>query len=63
MCPEGSKIQARYFRQECIRSVWASVMEFKLCDEIETFERTLKTHLFVKFVNESTLAIWLELSL
>ena len=28
-----------------------------LCDEIETFKRTLKTHPFVKFVNESTLAI------
>ena len=27
MCREGSKIQARYFRHECIRSVWASGME------------------------------------
>ena len=26
--------------------------------EIEAFKRNLKTHLFVKFVNESTLAIW-----
>ena len=26
-CPEGSKIQAWYFRQACIRSVWASGME------------------------------------
>ena len=32
--------------------------EIGLCDEIEVFERNLKTHLFVKFVNESTLAIW-----
>ena len=26
-CPEGSKIQAWYFRQACIRSIWASGME------------------------------------
>ena len=32
--------------------------EIRLCDEIEEFKRNLKTHLFVKFVNESTLAIW-----
>ena len=32
--------------------------EIRLCDEIEAFQRNLKTHLFVKFVNESTLAIW-----
>ena len=57
MCPEGYKSQARYFRQTYIRSVWASVMESRLCDEIEAFKRTLKTHPFVKFVNESTLAI------
>ena len=44
-------------------SMWASVMESRLCDEIEAFKRTLKTHPFVKFVNESTLAIWLEASL
>ena len=61
MYPEGSKIQARYFRQTCIRSV--GLMESRLCDEIEAFKRTLKTHPFVKFVNESTLAIWLEASL
>ena len=30
--------------------------EIRLCDEIEAFKP--KTHLFVKFVNESTLAIW-----
>ena len=30
--------------------------EIRLCDEIEAFKRNLKTHLFVKFVNEST--IW-----
>ena len=52
MCPGDSKIQAWYFRQTCIRSVWASVMESRLCDEIETFKQTLKTHPFVKFVNE-----------
>ena len=34
MYPEGSKIQARYFRQACIRSAWVSVMEFRLRDEI-----------------------------
>ena len=34
MYPEGSKIQARYFRQACIHSVWVSFMEFRLCDEI-----------------------------
>ena len=34
--------------------------EIRLCDEIEAFKRNLKTHLFVKFVNESTLAIWLS---
>ena len=28
MYPEGSKIPARYFRQACIRSLWASGMEF-----------------------------------
>ena len=32
--------------------------EIRLYDEIEAFKRNLKTHLFVKFVNESTLAIW-----
>ena len=32
--------------------------EIRLCDEIEAFKWNLKTHLFVKFVNESTLAIW-----
>ena len=32
--------------------------KIRLCDEIETFKRNLKTNLFVKFVNESTLAIW-----
>ena len=32
--------------------------EIRLCDEIEAFKRNLKTHLFVKFINESTLAIW-----
>ena len=32
--------------------------EIRLCDEIEAFKRNLKTHLFIKFVNESTLAIW-----
>ena len=32
--------------------------KIRLCDEIEAFKRNLKTHLFVKFVNESTLAIW-----
>ena len=32
--------------------------EIRLCDEIEAFKRNLKTHLFVKFVNESTLANW-----
>ena len=32
--------------------------EIRLCDEIEAFKRNLKTHLFVKFVNESTLVIW-----
>ena len=32
--------------------------EIRLCDEIEAFKRNLKTHLFVKFVNESALAIW-----
>ena len=63
MCAECSKIQAWYFLQACIRSVWASDMEFRLCDEIEAFKRTLKIHLFVKFVYESTLAIWLEESL
>ena len=60
--PEGSKIQAWYFRQACIRRVWASGMELlakgTLCDEIEAFKPNIKTHLFVKFVNESTLSIW-----
>ena len=36
------KIQARYFWQTCIRSVWDSVMESRLCNEIEAFKRTLK---------------------
>ena len=31
--------------------------EIRLCDEIEAFKRNLKTHLFIKFVNESTLAM------
>ena len=38
---------------------WNSLpKEIRLCDEIEALKRNLKTHLFVKFVNESTLAIW-----
>ena len=62
-CAEGSKIQAWYILQACIRSAWTSGMELlakeiRLCDEIEAFKQNLKTHLFVKFVNESTLAIW-----
>ena len=32
--------------------------EIRLCNEIEAFKRNLKAHLFVKFVNEPTLAIW-----
>ena len=32
--------------------------EIRLCAEIEAFKRNLKTLLFVKFVNESTFAIW-----
>ena len=32
--------------------------EIRLCDEIEIFKPNLKTHLFVKFVNEFALAIW-----
>ena len=37
---------------------WNSLpKEIRLCDENETFKQNLKTHLFVKFVNESTLAI------
>ena len=39
---------------------WNSLpKEIRLCDEIEAFKRNLKTYLFVKFVNEFTLAIWL----
>ena len=30
----------------------------RVCNEIEAFKRNLKTHLFVKFVNESPFAIW-----
>ena len=38
--------------------VWNSLpKEIRLCDEIEAFKRNIKTHLFVKFVNGSTLAI------
>ena len=52
MCPEGFA----NFKHDT-RSVWASVMKSRLCDEIEALKRTLNTHPFVKFVNESTLAI------
>ena len=34
--------------------------EIRLCDEIEAFKRNLKHNLFVKFVNEYTLAIWFD---
>ena len=51
MCLEGSKIKAQYFRQ------------FRLYDDIESFEQTLKTHIFVKCVNEYNLAVRLEQSL
>ena len=34
--------------------------EIRLCDEMEAFKRNLKTRLFVKFVNEFTLAIYYE---
>ena len=52
----------RYFRYACIGIVWASGMEvlpweIRLCDEKEALKRNQKTHLFVKFVNESTIAI------
>ena len=32
--------------------------EIRWCDEIEAFKWNLKTHFFLEFVNESTLAIW-----
>ena len=32
--------------------------EIRLCDALSAFKRNLKTHLFLKIVNESTLAIW-----
>ena len=32
--------------------------EIRFCNGIEAFKRNRKTHLFVKFVNDSTLAIW-----
>ena len=32
--------------------------KIRLCDPIEAFKRNLKTQLFVKFVNQSTLVIW-----
>ena len=66
MCPEKSKIQTQYFRQVCIRSVWALwhgnclPKEIRLCNEIEAFARTPRTHLFVQLVNGSTLAIYFE---
>ena len=34
--------------------------EIRSCNEIEAFQRNLKTHLLVTFVNESTLANWFE---
>ena len=37
--------------------------KIRLCDKIETFKRNLKTHVFVKFVNESALAISFKESL
>ena len=62
MCSEGSKIQAWHFSQVYIRSVWASGMEMlakeiRWCDKIEAFKWNLKTHLFFKFVDKSTLAL------
>ena len=64
-CPEGSKIQAWYFGKRAFAVygplAWNCLpKEIRLCDEIEAFKRNLKTHLFVKFVNESTLAIWFD---
>ena len=42
----------------CWHLAWNCILkEIRLFDEIEAFKQTLKTHLFVKFVNESTLAI------
>ena len=64
MCPEGSKTQAPYFRQAfavCGPLAWNCLpKEIRLCIEIEAFTRNLNTNLFVKSVNESTLAILFE---
>ena len=40
----------------CGPRAWNSLpKELRKCKEIEAFKRSLKTHLFVKFVNESSL--------
>ena len=63
MCPEGSKIQAWNFGKRAFTvygpPAWNCLpREIRLCDETEVFKWNLKTCLFVKFVNESSLAIW-----
>ena len=47
----------------CGPKTWNSLpQEIRKCDEIEAFKRSLKTHLFVKFVNESSIVVWCEAS-
>ena len=58
-CPEGSKIQAWYLRQAHFTVYGSLAWNCLPCDEIEAFKRNLKTHLSVRVVNESTLAIWI----
>ena len=42
----------------CGPKTWNSLpQEIRKCDEIEAFKRSLKTHLFVKFVNESSIVV------
>ena len=73
---EACILKAKKFKHDtfgkraCIRNMRATGMELlakgnliRLCDEIEAFKRTLKTHLLVKFVNEYALAIKFEESL
>ena len=61
--PEGSKFKHDTFVKRAFEVhghlAWDCLLEeIRLCDEIEAFKRNIKTNLFVKIMNESTLAIW-----
>ena len=57
-CPEGSKIQAWYFRQACIPSVWASGMELLAKGNVMKLKHSSETWRLIFLLN-----LWMSLLL